>query len=106
MELRDSSVNVVSTSNFSIIFCYHIKSFLIISNFLKIDKVTVSNWYQNLDNKLIRKCVRSKMNILYMLVIAKNFILKVSNRQKSLRENITKRWWELLIMIMHSCIEI
>ena len=28
---------------------YHVKSFLIISNFLKIEKAIVSNWYQNLD---------------------------------------------------------
>ena len=40
-----------------VIFCYHIKSVLIISNFLKIDEVIVSNWYQNLDEKLIRACV-------------------------------------------------
>ena len=27
------------------------------SNFLKIDKAIVSNWYQNLDDKLINECV-------------------------------------------------
>ena len=50
--------------NVSIIFCYHIKILLIISNFPKIDKVFVSNWYQNLDDKLIRECARFKINIL------------------------------------------
>ena len=59
-----SSANIVSVFRFTIIFCYHIKSLLIISNFLKIDKVIVSNWYQNLDDKLIRECVRFKINIL------------------------------------------
>ena len=40
---RDSSVNVVSVFVFTIIFCYQVKILLIISNFLKIDKATVSN---------------------------------------------------------------
>ena len=60
---RDSSVNVVSVFVLSIIFCYHIKSLLIVSNFLKIDKAVVSNWYQNLHDKLSRECVRFKDNI-------------------------------------------
>ena len=60
---RDSSVNVVSVFVLSIIFCYHIKSLLIVSNFLKIDKAVVSNWYQNLHDKLSRECVRVKDNI-------------------------------------------
>ena len=60
---RDSSVNVISVFVLSIIFCYHIKSLLIVSNFLKIDKAVVSNWYQNLHDKLSRECVRFKDNI-------------------------------------------
>ena len=60
---RDSSVNVVSVFVLGIIFCYHIKSLLIVSNFLKIDKAVVSNWYQNLHDKLSRECVRFKDNI-------------------------------------------
>ena len=60
---RDSSVNVVSVFVLSIIFCCHIKSLLIVSNFLKIDKAVVSNWYQNLHDKLSRECVRFKDNI-------------------------------------------
>ena len=60
---RDASVNVVSVFVLSIIFCYHIKSLLIVSNFLKIDKAVVSNWYQNLHDKLSRECVRFKDNI-------------------------------------------
>ena len=60
---RDSSVNVVSVFVLSIIFCYHIKSLLIVSHFLKIDKAVVSNWYQNLHDKLSRECVRFKDNI-------------------------------------------
>ena len=33
------------------------------SDFLKIDKAIVSNWYQNLDDKLLRECVGFKINI-------------------------------------------
>ena len=40
------------------------KSFLIISNFFKIDKTIVSNWYQNLDDKPIRQCVESVLESL------------------------------------------
>ena len=66
-----SGTIVPSIFVFSIIFCYHIKSFLIISRFLKIEKVIVSNWYQNLDDKLVSECVRFKINISYILVVAK-----------------------------------
>ena len=58
---RDSRVIVVSVFNFSIIFRYHIKRLLIISNVLKIDKIIVSSWYQNLDDKLIKECVDSRL---------------------------------------------
>ena len=54
---RESSVKVVSIFVFTIIFCYHMKGLLIISSFPKIYKVIVSNWYHNLDDKLIRECV-------------------------------------------------
>ena len=57
----DLSVNFVSVFIFSIIFCYHIKGLLIISNFLKINKAIVSNWYQNLDDKLIREVLHSRL---------------------------------------------
>ena len=62
-KVKDSSVNVVSVFVFSINFCYHLKRLLLISNFLKTEKVIVSHWYQNLDNKLIRECVSVKMKI-------------------------------------------
>ena len=42
-----------------------------ISIFLKIGKAIVSNWYQNLDDKLISEYVRFKINISSTLVIAK-----------------------------------
>ena len=38
-------------------------------NFLR--KAIESNWYQNLDYKLIRECVKLKINISYILVEAK-----------------------------------
>ena len=50
---------VSSVLFFTIIFCDQIKRLLIISNFLKIDKAIVSNWYQNRDEKLMSKCVES-----------------------------------------------
>ena len=31
----------------------------------------MSNWHQNLDDKLIRECVRFKINILQILVVVK-----------------------------------
>ena len=65
MKPRDSSVNVVSVLVFTIIFCDHMKRLSIISTFLKIDKVIVGNWYQNLDDKLIRECVESVLQSLY-----------------------------------------
>ena len=61
---RDSSANVVSVFFFTIIFCYHVKSLLIIASFFKIDKPNVSNWYQNLDDKLIRGYVESVLQSL------------------------------------------
>ena len=87
---RYSSVSVVSVFNSSIIFCYHTKSLLIISNFLMIDKVIVSNCYQSL------------------VVTERLYLKKKSNRQKAYRhrENIRKWWKELMIMLVHSCIEI
>ena len=60
-----SSANIVSVFRFTIIFCYHIKSLLIISNFLKIVKAFLSNWYPNLDDKLIRECVESDLRLTY-----------------------------------------
>ena len=59
MKSRDSSVNVVSVFVSTIIFCYHIKRLLIISNFLKIGKVIVNNWYQNLNDKPISRVSQS-----------------------------------------------
>ena len=53
------------------IFCYRIKNLLIISNFLQMEKDMVRNWYQNLDNKLIRECVRFKIILSKILVVAK-----------------------------------
>ena len=47
-------------SRFSILSLFFI--LLIIPNFLKIDKVIVSNWYQNLEDKLIREWLRFKIN--------------------------------------------
>ena len=48
---------VLSVFVFTITFSCHIKSLLIMSNFPKIDKAIVSNWYQNLDDNLINECV-------------------------------------------------
>ena len=70
-KIKRLSVNVVSPFNFSIIFCYHIKSLMTVSNFLMIGKVIVSNWYRDLDDKLIRECVWFKINIIYILFVAK-----------------------------------
>ena len=50
-----------SVFNFSISFYYHIKSLLIISNFLEKNKVIISNWYQNLDDKLIGNVLDSRL---------------------------------------------
>ena len=50
--------------SFYIVFCYHISIFLIISYFPKIDKATMSNWYQYLDDKLVRECIESVFQIL------------------------------------------
>ena len=41
-----------------------------------IDKGIVSNWYQDLDDKLIREYVRMKINILQILVVVKRLYLK------------------------------
>ena len=66
-------------------FCYHMKCLSVISNFLKVDKVIVCNWYQILDNKLIRECAESVLQsldsrltyqILQILVVAKRLYLK------------------------------
>ena len=65
-------------------FLISLKSLLIISNFLRKDKVIVSNWYQNLDDKLIRECVRIKINI-KILVVAKRLYEKNPNRQNAYR---------------------
>ena len=80
---RDSSVNVVSVFVLSIIFCYHIKSLLIVSNFLKIDKAVVSNWYQNLHDKLSRECVRFKDNILPTYRLDEDVLKTFSRRLSS-----------------------
>ena len=42
----------------------------------------MSNWYQNLDDKLIRECVRFKINILWILVVAKRLHLKKTQIDK------------------------
>ena len=55
---------VSSVLFFTIIFFDQIKRLLIISNFLKIDKAIVSNWYQNRDEKLMSKCVESLLQSL------------------------------------------
>ena len=70
IKLRDLGVIVLSVFVFSVIFCYHIKRLWIIFNFLKIEKAIFSDGYPNLDDKLIRGCVRFKINIL-ILVVAK-----------------------------------
>ena len=56
------------------------KCLLVTSNFLEVDKVIVSNWYQIWDNKLIREDIvfRFKINISDPadLVVAKRLYLK------------------------------
>ena len=49
---------------------------MIVFNFLKIDKALASNWYQNLNDKLIRECVRFKINMPKILVAAKRLYFK------------------------------
>ena len=50
---------ILSDFIFSIIFCYDINMFLIISTFSKIGKAVVSKWYQKLNDKLIREYFES-----------------------------------------------
>ena len=69
MKSRDSSINVASVFFFTIILCYHIKTFLIISSFLKIYNAIVSNSYQNLDDTLIRECTESVLQYLHSRLI-------------------------------------
>ena len=91
---RDSSVNVVSVFVLSIIFCYHIKSLLIVSNFLKIDKAVVSNWYQNLHDKLSRECVRFKDNIPPTYRLDEDVLKTFSRRLSSLSSKaVLKTTW-------------
>ena len=75
---------MLSVFIFSITFCYHIKNLLIVSNFLKIDKAIVSNWHQNLD-KLIRECVRFKVNISQIILVTKILYLKNSKKHKGIK---------------------
>ena len=85
---RNSSVNVDSVFVFTIIYCYHKKILFTISNFLKIDKSIVSNWYQNLDDRLIREF---KINISQILVVAKGLHfkkLKETYKDKTYKEEV------------------
>ena len=68
-KIRDSSVSVVSVFVFIIIFCFYIKILLLISNFLQINKAIVSNWYQNLHDKLTRECVENVLQSLHSRLI-------------------------------------
>ena len=77
---RNSSANFVYVFRFYDYFSLSIKS-LIISNFLKIKKAIVSNWYQNSDDKLIRK----------------DFHLdKLKEYYRENKEKIKKKWKELM----------
>ena len=75
IKLRESSVNIVTFKVnivnivnivliFTVTFCYHVKRLSKILNFLKIDKDILSDWYQNLDDKLIRECTESILSSL------------------------------------------
>ena len=60
-KLRDSSVNVVCFCFYHYFLLSH-KKFA--DNFPKIGKVIVSNWYQNLNDELIRECAKSVLQSL------------------------------------------
>ena len=75
IKLRESSVNIVTFKInivnivnivliFTVTFCYHVKRLSKILNFLKIDKDILSDWYQNIDDKLIRECTESILSSL------------------------------------------
>ena len=71
---KSQGIQVLMLSLFSFLALFllsHKKSLLIISSFLEIDKAIVSNWYQNLDDKLVKECVRFKINITWILVVMK-----------------------------------
>ena len=70
------------------------KSLLIISNFLKIDKTNVSNWYQNFDDKVIWECVgcvlRSLDSILTFRCSKKTLFKKNSKKHIDIKRKATK----------------
>ena len=46
----------------------------------------MSNWYQNLDEKLIRECVRFKINISQNLFVAKRLCSKNSKKNIDIKK--------------------
>ena len=54
------------------------------SNFLKIDKAIVSNWYQNLDDKLINECVEIALQSLDSRL---KDIIDLFSRKKTLKKS-------------------
>ena len=69
------------------------KKFVNNFNLVKINKVIVSNWYQNLDDKFIRECVRFKINLPNVLVVARRLYLKEEELKEAYRhkEKIQRR---------------
>ena len=49
----------------------------------------MSNWYQNVDDKLIKECVRSKINI-QILVVAKKLYSKNSKKYIDIKRKYRK----------------
>ena len=71
-----------------------------ISNFLKIGKAIVSNWYLNLDKEICRECFevfRIKINITWILAVAKRLYSKIIETYRE--EKIRNRWKEFVITL-------
>ena len=58
-------------------------------------KVIVSNWYQNLDDKLIRECARFTINILQILVLTKRLYLKNSKNHIDIKRKYKEEMEEV-----------
>ena len=89
------------------------KSLLIISNFPKKDKAIGSSWYQNLNDKLIRKCVESVLHSLDSRLIyhrsqlqRKTLFKKNSKKHIDIKKKNKEEMEEVYDKIVHSCIKI
>ena len=55
------------------------------------DRAIVSNWHQNLDDKLIRECVGFKINISWILDVSKKLYLKEPKDAYRYKEKMWRR---------------